>query len=227
MKPKINFPAVIIFYAIAITFRYLTTRTDLLNGIDNGLIKTALDGIGPAIGAIVVFKLFNIKPWLSFKGNFRNIIIPLAVFAVVPVVFISTVAYITKGTIPFGAVLTVLLYGLLEELGWRGFLQNELKSLPKIVNIITVAALWFIWHLNFELTTANVMFFVILIAGTWGIGKVADKTHSLLAVSAFHSLNNFFFDFDTTKLFILLTLVIIWVGTVMIMNFRGKRFTLQ
>ncbi|SUJ27289.1 CAAX amino terminal protease self- immunity [Sphingobacterium spiritivorum] len=104
----------------------------------------------------------------------------------------------------------------MEEIGWRGFLQRELKPLPEFLNILLVATLWFIWHLNFDLTSSNLLFFGILVLGSWGIGKVADNTFSLLAVSAIHSLNNFFPEMNTTKICILLILLSVWVTALVI-----------
>jgi hypothetical protein len=63
------------------------------------------------------------------------------------------------------------------------------------------------------------MFFEILLLGTWGIRKVADNTHSLLAVAAFHSLNNFFPEMNTIKISILAVSVSIWIISLVI----GKR----
>jgi membrane protease YdiL (CAAX protease family) len=97
---------------------------------------------------------------------------------------------ITKGTFPIFHVFIIFIYGLLEETGWRGFLQQQLQGLPKIWNILIVGTLWFVWHLNFDLTIMNLIFLGLLFFGTWGIGIVASTTKSLLAVSAFHSLNN-------------------------------------
>ena len=216
MKTKINVPAILTFYMIAITLRYLTNKTDLLDGVPNNFFKVVLQGISPAIAAMAAFYIFKIRPTLNLKGNYSKTSTPFLLYWALPVVLISGAAYFIKGTIAPITVISILLYGLLEEIGWRGFLQRELKSLPEFLNILLVATLWFIWHLNFDLTSSNLLFFAILILGSWGIGKVADSTHSLLAVSAFHSLNNFFPAMDTIKTILLITLLLIWVISLLI-----------
>ncbi|WP_316744137.1 CPBP family intramembrane glutamic endopeptidase [Pedobacter antarcticus] len=207
-------PAIITFYCIAIALRYLTNGTLLLSKIDNTFLKIILQGIGPAIGAVVTFLLFKIPSVMTLKGNFRNLYFPLFIFWMFPAAIISAIAFLKNGTVPFGLVFPVLFYGLLEEMGWRGFLQQVLKPLPRYASILVVALLWFMWHLNFEITVANLTFFGILILGSWGIGKIADKTNSLLAAAAFHSLNNFYQNLDTIKIITLTVLIIIWVLTV-------------
>ena len=216
MKNKINVPAILTFYIIAIALRYLTNKTDLLDGVSSNFLKVVLQGISPAIAAMAVFYIFKIKPTLNLKGNYSKTSTPFLLYWALPVVLISGAAYFIKGTIAPITVISILLYGLLEEIGWRGFLQRELKPLPDFLNILLVATLWFIWHLNFDLTSSNLLFFAILILGSWGIGKVADSTHSLLAVSAFHSLNNFFPAMDTIKTILLITLLLIWVISLLI-----------
>lgn len=188
----------------------------LLDGISNEFLKIILQAAGPAIGACVAFLAFRIKPLLSLKGNYNKSGVPLLLYWVLPIALIVGTEYFTKGTFSFVAVLAILIYGLLEEIGWRGFLQQELKPLPHFINILIVATLWFVWHLNFETTTSNVMFFGILLLGSWGIGKVADNTHSLLAISAVHSLNNFFQGMNSTKTIILATLLSIWIISLII-----------
>lgn len=216
MKTKVNYFAILTFYLVAISLRYLTNKTELLNGISSEFIKVLLQGAGPAIGAFVAFAVFKIKPVLSLKGNYKKAVFPFFLFWMLPIVLILSVEYFVKGTISYQAVFAILIYGLLEEIGWRGFLQQELKTLPQMLNVLIVATLWFIWHLNFDMTSSNLLFFGILLLGTWGIGKVADSTQSLLAVSAFHSLNNFFTDLNQTKILILATLIIVWVTALVI-----------
>lgn len=211
MKAKINYLAILIFYIIAITCRYLSNKTDLFAGVENEYFKIVIGAVGPAIGAIVVFYLFKIKPVLTFKGNYRKIYFPFILFWSLPIIVITATAYFIKGTLPFDLVFFILVYGLLEELGWRGFLHQQLKSLPQVLSILIMSVLWFSWHLNFEMSSSNLIFFGIIIFGSWGLGKVADKTYSLLAVAAFHSLNNFFADLDLTKTITIISFVIIWI----------------
>ena len=67
MKTKVNYFAILTFYIVAISLRYLTNKTELLNGISSEFIKVLLQGAGPAIGAFVAFAVFKIKPVLSLK----------------------------------------------------------------------------------------------------------------------------------------------------------------
>lgn len=219
MNSKINYWAIIVFYFIAISCRYLTNVVGVFDFMESPYIKTLLTGIGPAIGAIVAFSLFHIKPTISLKGNYNTIQTPLLIYWLLPIVLISIIAYLQKGTVPWLSILVILIYGLLEEIGWRGFLYQQLKPLPLLVNIIIVATLWFVWHLNFELSLSNLLFYGILIFGSWGIGKVTDLTHSLIAISAFHSLNNFFSELDLLKIIVLTTLIMVWIVFVVV---RGR-----
>ncbi|RAJ08619.1 CAAX prenyl protease-like protein [Chitinophaga skermanii] len=225
MKKKVNFLAILTFYVIAIACRYLATKTNLLEAVSNDFLKVVLRGIGPAVGALVVFKVFNIKPVLSLKGNYKKLLFPVLLYWVFPIALICGAAYFTNGTIPVVGVFAVLVYGLMEEIGWRGFLQQELKSLPPFLGILVIATLWFLWHLNFSLTTSNFVFFGILILGTWGIGKVADTTQSLLAVAAVHSLNNFFSELNNTKIIILVVLLAVWIVSLVIRKRMSKAKT--
>jgi len=222
MKNKVNFFAILVFYIIAVSLRYITNKTQLLDAVSNDFLKIILQAAGPAVGACAAFSFFKIKPALSLKGNYRQLSVPFLLYWGLPIALILGVEYLSKGTISIAAVPAILLYGLLEEVGWRGFLQQELKPLPPVLNILIVATLWFVWHLNFDMTTSNVMFFGILILGSWGIGKVGESTHSLFAVSAFHSMNNFFPVMNTTKTMILAVLLVIWVASLVIRKHKRK-----
>ncbi len=216
MKRKVNYWAVVIYYIIAIVCRYLTNKTELLSTLENPYLKSILTGAGPALGAVFVFFVFNIKPTLSLRGNYKSMIFPIILYWVFPVVLISTVSYFTQGKIPYLAVSSVLIYGLLEEIGWRGFLYQEFKALKPLYNIFLLSLLWFLWHLNFDFTPVQFFFFGVLILGSWGIGKVADTTGSLIAVSAFHSLNNFFPAINGKSGAILGLLLLVWIAALVV-----------
>jgi len=212
MIGKINIRAIIVFYITAVAFRFLAVKTTLLNQVDNEYLKILLRGIGPTIGAVAAFTLFKIPAELSLKGIYKNFLLPFAVYWMLPAALIAFVYYWQSGRFPIVLMFVVLVYGLLEETGWRGFLQQQLKPLPKIYAVIIITVLWFSWHLNFELTTGNLIFFGIIFLGTWGIGKVYDKTTSLLAVAGVHSLNNFFRNgLHETELILIAVLLVVWI----------------
>lgn len=217
MKSKINYLAIILYYLITVGLRYLATKTDILSVFTNDFLQIILRGAGPAIGALVVFNVFNKKSTMSLKGSYRDLMSPILMYWILPIFLITIIGYFsTEEHFIINSVFAVLTYGLLEEIGWRGFLQQELKVLPKYQSILIITILWFCWHLNFELTAANFIFFLILLLGSWGIGYVADKTSSLLAVAGFHSLHNFFPKLETTQMIIIIALLFIWITSLIL-----------
>ncbi|WP_343521850.1 CPBP family intramembrane glutamic endopeptidase [Pedobacter sp.] len=213
MDRKFPYKGLFIFYLVALFFRFIAVKTTLYSSIDNEYLLILLRGIGPAIGAFIAIKVTQIPLSLSLKGNYRNLFLPLMVFWGFPVILIGAVSYVQQGSFSFLLLVTVLLYGLLEEIGWRGFLQEQFKNLPKLQSVVLITVLWFVWHLNFELTATNLIFFAVLFFGTWGIGKVYSSTYSLLAVAGFHSLNNFFRNgLHGTELVLIAVLLACWIG---------------
>lgn len=219
------FVAISVFYVIAILLRYLTNKTQILSGFDNTFLRSILQGIGPTIGALVAFRLFQIRSVMTLKGDFKNFFVPLSIYWLLPIILIETVTYFSTGTSPKTAIITVLVYGLFEEIGWRGFLQQSLISLPKLVSVPIITILWFVWHLNFDTSISNLTFFFILLLGSWALGFLAEKTNSLFCVSAIHSLNNFFSDLNLYKIIILSVLLTIWILSVVYRHKLGGNDT--
>lgn len=223
MKNKINFGAIIVYYVIAVICRYVAVKTNLLASVENPYLVILLRGVGPALGALAAIKIFSLDNPMSLKGIYKNALVPFAVYWLLPAFLIAGVYYFTIGKFPILLMFTVLVYGLLEEIGWRGFLQEQLKSLPKFTSILIIAVLWFAWHLNFDPTPSNMIFFGIIFFGAWGIGKVYTSTGSLLAVAGVHSLNNFFRNgLHDTELTLIIVLLVIWVGFIILYNRKFK-----
>ena len=210
-----------VFYIIAILLRYITEYTSLASHLGNQYYEI-LTGCGPVIGAIVASKLFHIPIPLTLGGKFRNTFIPFCIYWLLPIGLLSIYHYITSGEVSIILVFTILVYGLCEEIGWRGFLRETLKPLPKFTGIVVLTLLWYVWHLNFGFDSAHFLFFGILLLGSWGLGIVADKTKSLLALAAFHSLNNFFSDVDIVRAVILIVLAAVWIVAIVFLG-RGER----
>ncbi|WP_431978688.1 CPBP family glutamic-type intramembrane protease [Salinibacter sp.] len=86
---------------------------------------------------------------------------------------------------------------VLEEVGWRGYLQNALDSLPDWQRFGLVGLLWYGWHLSFLSPTTTIgresMFLAVMVLGSLGLGKVAADTRSALVVAGFHLVVNVLF----------------------------------
>ncbi|GAA3757833.1 CPBP family intramembrane glutamic endopeptidase [Flavobacterium ginsengiterrae] len=217
MKPKINYGAITVFYIIAIVCRYIAVKTDIISANVHDYIFILLRGVGPALGAFAAIKIFSLENPMSLKGIYSNLVLPFVVFWVLPAIVITTLFYFLYGTFPIVFAFTVLVYGLLEEIGWRGFLQEQLKGLPKFTSILIIAVLWFVWHLNLNMTPTNMIFLGIIFFGTWGIGKIYSKTGSLIAVAGVHSLNNFFVKgVRDQELMVIIALLAVWITFVIV-----------
>jgi membrane protease YdiL (CAAX protease family) len=221
-----------VFYIIALALRYLTNSTDILQNVNSSFIKYVSQGVGPAIGALVAIKVFGLQTSYSLAGNLKPLLLSVFVFIVIPIIafgFIGVNENIKIISNPFvaGAKLSlyVIIYSIFEEIGWRGFLQEQLTSINKFASILIIATMWFLWHLNFDLTMSNFIFYIILIFASWGIGKIGDRTKSILAVGAFHAVYNLYsigyFPSDKMQL-VLLGCIIIWVAYMVYVSKKNK-----
>ena len=211
---NIHIGAIATFYIIALLVRLISLLVvNKFPSIETNYalqVSAALaTGLGPAIGALVVMLVFKRKTEYTLLGksawkSIATIVIPCIVFGII-------------GGWDLGATcLFAFAYGLLEEYGLRGFLQYELRELPVWQYVLIITVMWFLWHL--DLTQRSVLpFFLLLLFASWGIGKVATDTHSLLFCSAFHGIVNFskrdlFSDTTFTAAFIgvIVFLLVMW-----------------
>lgn len=185
---NIHIGAIATFYITALLLRLISLL--VVNKIPSIETNYALQvsaalatGLGPAVGALVAMLIFKRKTEYTILGksawkSIATIVIPCIVFGII-------------GGWDLGLTcLFAFAYGLLEEFGWRGFLQYELRKLPVWQYVLIITIMWFLWHL--DLSQRSVLpFFLLLLFASWGIGKVVSDTHSLLFCAAFHGIVNF------------------------------------
>ncbi|UKK73431.1 CPBP family intramembrane metalloprotease [Segatella bryantii] len=208
---NIHIGAIATFYIIALLVRLISLLVvNKFPSIETNYalqVSAALaTGLGPAIGALVAMLLFKRKTEYTLVGksarkSIATIVIPCIVFGII--------GGWDLGLTCFWA----FAYGLLEEFGWRGFLQYELRELPVWQYVLIITIMWFLWHL--DLSQRSVLpFFLLLLFASWGIGKVVTDTHSLLFCAAFHGIVNFskralFSDTTFTAAFI--CVIVYWI----------------
>lgn len=115
-----------------------------------------------------------------------------------------------------------LFYALLEELGWRVFLGNELGKYSFLPVVLLSAGLWFAWHYSFpnRLTLEHPLRFLgLIMAGSAGLAEFYRKTKSWLIVALAHALVNV----DPPSLPTLIIFLAITIGLIKIHEFKNKK----
>lgn len=230
MNFKRLFIFLIISFSISNIFRFDVFGTKLiLEKLPNWiylLCTVILEGSGVFTGALVAIKLLEKerKTVITFFGTSqkKGLLMSVIPIALLSIIGVKNEYGINENLYGSYAILISLIYAIMEEFGWRGYLQNEFSYLKPIKKYFLIGFIWYLWHLSF-LTNAtikdNLFFFGMMIFGSWGIGQVAETTKSILASACFHLIINIMMynsfiknGLDgTQKLIILGVSVILWI----------------
>jgi uncharacterized protein len=163
------------------------------------IIESVLEGSGIFLAGI--FGLYQISKKrsidVSFFGSSK---LKSILMALIPTILLIVIGVKNKYEINahlFGliAAFGTFLYCIMEEYGWRGYLNEEFKFLKPVLRFVLVGFIWYTWHLSFLTKVSlidNLTFMATLIAGSWGIGKIVELTNSILVCACFHLIVNIF-----------------------------------
>lgn len=196
---KKTFIRILLFFSISLItsfiFRYWIFIIHKNIDIFQTLLYGILSAIGPFLGGVFFMK--KSKSEMSLLGNFNSrIVLVLFIPSIIFGIFGSKDFLINRHISGVFIGLYISIYCLLEEFGWRGYLQSELRGIKPILKYFIVSSFWYIWHLTF-LSQASflneIVIFLILFASSIGIGVMADRSKSILYASYFHILGNICF----------------------------------
>lgn len=159
-------------------------------------MKALFEGLGPILGAVIVTKIFRVNRKTTFWGNIK---LAVLIAPIVPVLLLTIIGIdANNGINPhyYGFIMgiMILIYAIMEESGWRGYLQDELESLKPWIRFVIIGILWYLWHFTFLAGKFNFLnelsILGILLLSSWGIGKIAELTNSIAMAGYFHALGN-------------------------------------
>ncbi|MCP2036938.1 CPBP family intramembrane glutamic endopeptidase [Chryseobacterium sp. HSC-36S06] len=197
----IDFKRILIFLIIAISlsniFRFDVFGTkEILQKLPTWMYLISvvlLEGSGVFIGALIAIYLLrkDRKTSISFYGtsNRKGLLMSAIPIVLLTIIGVKNDYEININLYGLIVVLGSLIYCIMEEFGWRGYLQEELKNLKPVKRYLIIGFIWYFWHLTFltEATISENLFFLgMLLFGSWGIGQVAESTKSILASACFH-----------------------------------------
>lgn len=233
-----------LFYAVAIGFSFLARVIWRTSDVADarlgtwGLYRHLFSGVGPFAGAWLIWLVFSPGRRISYGGTF----LPMGVAMLAVPALVLGVMGVKNGLAVdphvFGVQMGVwiAIYAVLEETGWRGYLQDEFHHWPVLLRYVAVGVLWYAWHLTYLLgrnplgtEITNLVFIVI---ASVGIGFVADRTRSIFAAAAFHVIGNVlltsaefrsFIPAANTRVTMVLICVAIWLIMLRLWGIRDKR----
>lgn len=157
------------------------------------LITVLLEGSGVFIGAMIGRYLLK-KQCKVEISLFGTSVQKGLLMSLVPIVLLSIIGVKNShGLSPhlYGLIAGIgsWIYCILEEYGWRGYLQEEFKDQKPPVRYLLIGFIWYFWHLIFLENTSpydNLFILAMMIFGSWGIGKIVELTKSIMASACFH-----------------------------------------
>ena len=150
------------------------------------VFRVLLEASGPLIATLIFTRGFK-RYWnpVTFFGS-SPIHATIVVFCPALAFFIAGIpnaAGISSHVYGFVVGLALTIYCVMEESLWRGFLQNRLSAMQ-----------WYFWHTSYLADRVSLVneaiFFILLVAGSFGLGRLAEKTNSVFVTATFHLLIN-------------------------------------
>ncbi|MCB0788182.1 MAG: CPBP family intramembrane metalloprotease [Flavobacteriales bacterium] len=161
--------------------------------------KYLLEGLGPALGALVVIGLFKPKRNVTLFGTSRKWSLLMAALPVLLLALIGVGPGEEGGNAHVHGLIVGLLsvgYVVLEECGWRGYLLDEVRGLGTTSvrgRALLIGMLWYVWHLtpwNAAGIGDHFIFLGMLVFASWGFEKITDTTGSVVSAACFHLLGS-------------------------------------
>lgn len=161
------------------------------------VFRVLLEASGPLIATLIFTRGFK-RYWnpVTFFGS-SPIHATIVIFCPALAFFIAGIPNavgISSHVYGFVVGLTVTIYCVMEESLWRGFLQNRLSAMQWGLRYLLVGAGWYFWHTSYladRISLVNeAIFFILLVAGSFGLGRLAEKTNSVFVTATFHLLIN-------------------------------------
>ncbi len=159
---------------------------------------------GPGFAALICYNIFRRKHirTISFLGSsaiqsFAFYFFPFIVYLVTGLVTHTHnhAQYDSEWRLtPFIYAELGLLNIVGQELGWRGFLQDAIRPLPKFSRYILIGILWEFWHLTSrtalgnmtDIATRIIIYYPLCILFSWIVGEATDKSKSLFVAITLH-----------------------------------------
>jgi uncharacterized protein len=206
------------FYVVAIVVSLAAAQFGPLRNLGDFRVDQWLHvGVGPLAGTLVGCALLRQKLPSLFGHNAKVGAVALAA----PIMSTSIAGFgnlAASGMAGLIFGLSIVVYCICEEIGWRGFLTSNLAWLKDWHADLLTGALWFAWHFTFmpELRDPSyaIGFTAAIIAGAFGLAEARRRTGGYALAAGWHA---------AVKLLPIGPLAYGLLGLLLILTWRSKR----
>ncbi len=209
----VHWQAVLLFYLLALGIS-APLRLHLVPALGN--YQNFVSGFGPCLAGLICLLLFR-KSHIRINTIFGNSLKRSLLFCLIPLLGFAAVGFPNGIGQSLWVGLYIFAYCFLEEMGWRGFLQDALQPLKPMHRYLLIGIMWEAWHLRFLSNTLTIPFKLMLlgstIGGSIGIGKITETTQSVITAAWIHMLFNIIFEIKMPqglKIGLLIYLIFTW-----------------
>ena len=190
---------------------------------------------GPALSALIVLFLFK----ASHKRRitlFGNSFFMSTMFVILPILYLSFFGLENEqGKLSHFYPLIIIGISLIstfgEEMGWRGFLQDNLNELRPWKKYVLIGVLWEFWHFTtrtqygepFQICIRLLISYPTVILLSFLIGWVTERTKSILVATTLHLWINLTFQYGNDVLLPLSLSLVSWFVLLLKWNRQQKK----
>lgn len=201
-RTTVDWKAVVLFYVLACALSWPffwwrdMHRASWIAWSAPRYLKASFYMWGPGLAALVALYVFRRRHvrTITFLGRWPAVsvafyLVPLAALGLAYAPELGRRALLVPG---IGALSLFNILG--EELGWRGFLQDALRPLPRLQRYVLLGAMWEFWHFTARTSSGSApqiamrlaIMYPLTILLTAIIGELTDRTRALLVAVTLH-----------------------------------------
>ncbi len=150
-------------------------------------------GIFIALIAWLFYKKSNVQQSITLLGYqpLKALLFPVVLLSAYSITGINNDNGIDKHSWAFLFCGLALLYNLMEEYAWRGYLVDAIGKLPYVLKSLISGITWAIWHLvvfkDFEQYGGFGMFLLFCIVFSYILTFAVQRTKSILVAASLHA----------------------------------------
>lgn len=150
-------------------------------------------GIFIAIAAWLFYKKSKVPQTITLLGNqpLKALLYPVILLTAYTITGVSNDNGIGRHSWAFLFCSLALIYNLMEEYAWRGYLLDAVGQLPYVLKSLTTGIFWAIWHLvvfkDFDQYGGFGMFLLFCIVFSFILTFAVQRTKSILVAASIHA----------------------------------------